>query len=134
MKPGWFLTAAVGLAVIQAPAQARHRLECPSQAPAEWGKPRGKLIGVQVLSAKRGETIDEAAPPDLIPDRQWSRGGVLHQTWQMNGDGPDWEYFVWCHYTGTERVMKLAAPDVKMCQRQLPAAHPDRPPQRMVCD
>jgi hypothetical protein len=128
------LTAAVGLAAVQVHAQAPHRLECPSQAPAEWGMPRGNLIGVQVLSARRDEAIDEAAPPDLIPDRQTRRGGVLHQIWQMNADGPDWQYFVWCRYAGTERVVKLAAPGVTICKRELPAAHPDRPPQRMVCN
>jgi hypothetical protein len=134
LKPVWFLAAAVGLAVVQAHAQARHRLECPSHAPAEWGKPRGSLIGVQVLSAKRGEAIDETAPPDLVPDRQARRAGILHQTWQMNGDGPDWQYFVWCRYAGTERIVKLPAPAVTICERVLPAAHPDRPPQRMVCE
>ncbi len=109
-------------------------VECPTRAPAEWGGARGLLVGVQVLSARRNEAIDEAAPPDLVPDEQQTRGGVLHQQWQMNSDGPDWLFYVWCRYDGTGRVLKLDAPGVTRCERTLPAAHPDRPPQQMVCD
>ena len=92
------------------------------------------MIGVQVLSAKRGEAIDEAAPPDLVPDQQTIHSGTLHQIWQMNAEGPDWVYFVWCRYVGSGRILKLEAANVKRCERTLSAAHPDRPPQQMVCD
>ena len=111
-----------------------HALECPAHAPADWKASPGVLSGVQVLSAKHGEVIDEAAPPDLVPDDQSTLGGVLHSTWRMNGDGPEWMFFVWCHYAGTERVLKLDAPKVKRCEYTTPAAHPERPPQAMVCD
>lgn len=122
------------LAGAHAGAQTRYRLECPLEAPAEWGGPRGQLVGVQVLSAKRGEVIDETAPPDLIPNRQTTHAGVVRQTWRMNADGPDWLYYVWCRYAGTDRVLRLAAPNVKRCERTFQSAHPDRPAQRMVCD
>ena len=113
---------------------AGHALECPARAPADWHASPGVLIGVQVLSAKRGETIDENAPPDLVPDDQRTQGGMLHSSWKMNSEGPDWLYSVWCHYAGTPRVLRLDAPDVKRCEYTTPAAHPDRPPQQMVCD
>jgi len=111
-----------------------HVLECPARAPAEWGDARGALVGVDVLSTRRGEAIDDAAPPSLVPDSQVIRAGTLHQSWRMNQDGPDWQYHVWCRYSGTTRVLKLAAPGVRQCERLLPAAHPDRPPQQMFCD
>ncbi|HET6194833.1 MAG TPA: STY0301 family protein [Acetobacteraceae bacterium] len=117
-----------------AAADSRHRLECPPQAPAEWGGARGSLVGVDVLSARRGEAIDESAPPSLVPDAQQSRAGTLHQTWRMNADGPEWVFHVWCRYAGSTRVLKLAASGVRQCERVLSAAHPDRPPQQMFCD
>jgi hypothetical protein len=128
------LTLAVCLAGGQAAGQTGHALSCPTQAPAEWGAGRQALVGVDVLSAKRDEPIDETAPPSLIPDQQATRAGTLHQVWRMNGDGPDWLFYVWCRYAGTDRILKLAAPGVRRCERLLPAAHPDRPPQQMVCD
>ena len=109
-------------------------LACPATAPAEWGAKPGVLNAVQVLSARRGEVIDEAAPPDLIPDAQSTRGGILHSIWKMNSDGPEWLFSVWCHYAGTQRVLKLDAPGVRRCEYTTSAAHPDRPPQTMVCD
>ena len=113
---------------------AGHALDCPANAPAEWGASRGLLNAVQVVSAKRGEIIDETAPPDLIPDEQHTQGGILHSVWRMNSDGADWLFQVWCHYAGTKRVLKLDAPGVKRCEYTTSAAHPDRPPQQMVCD
>ena len=92
------------------------------------------LTGVQVVSAKRGEKIDDAAPPDLVPDDQQTQGGILHSIWRMNSEGPEWLFQVWCHYAGTPRVLKVDAPGVKRCEYRTPAAHPDRPPQQMVCD
>jgi hypothetical protein len=122
------------LSSVTAPAAAAPHLECPPQAPAEWDGSPGKLIGVQVLSARHGETIDDAAPPDLVPDAQRTAAGVLHSTWRMNADGPDWQFFVWCHYAGSNRILKLDAPGVKRCEYTTSATHPDRPPQQMVCN
>jgi hypothetical protein len=113
---------------------AGHALECPARALAEWGGSPGLLNAVQVVSAKRGETIDDAAPPDLVPDAQHTSSGILHSQWRMNSDGPDWLFYVWCHYAGTSRVLKLAAPGVTRCEYTTSAAHTDRPPQQMVCD
>jgi hypothetical protein len=113
---------------------AGHALECPARAPADWGGSHGSLTAVQVVSAKRGKTIDETAPPDLVPDEQRTQGGILHSIWQMNSYGPEWLFYVWCHYAGTSRVLRLEAPGVKRCEYSTPAAHPDRPPQQMVCD
>src|SRR5262249_13003279 len=107
----------IALLLLTGPAYAAgHALECPPTAPAAWGSPRGGLSGVQVVSAKRGEAIDETAPPDLVPDRQRTQGGVLHSVWKMNADGPDWLFFVWCRYAGTPRVLKLDAPGVRQCE------------------
>jgi hypothetical protein len=113
---------------------AGHALECPTTAPADWGATHGALNAVQVLSAKRGEVIDEKAPPDLVPDAQRTQAGILHSVWKMNADGPDWLFQVWCHYAGTNRILKLDAPGVKRCEYTTSAAHPDRPPQQLVCD
>ncbi len=124
MRPGAGAMAASLLLLATNALAAGHALECPA----------GPLVGVDVLSTKHGEPIDEAFPPTLVPDDQITRAGLLHQVWRMNGDGPDWEYFVWCRYQGAAQVVKLAAPGTKRCERTLPAAHPDRPPQTMVCD
>jgi hypothetical protein len=126
----WLTLIALTLA---GPAWA-HRLECPAHAPPDWGASAGVLDGVQVLSAKQGEKIDENFPPTLAPDDQSTRNSMLHSVWQMNGEGPDWQFFVWCHYAGTTRLLKLDAPGVKRCESSAPAAHPDRPPQTMGCD
>lgn len=127
----WALAA---LALLLAGPAWAHGLECPAHAPADWHASPGALNGVQVLSAKQGEKIDDQSPPTLVPDDQATRNGVLHSVWQMNGEGPDWQFFVWCRYAGSDRVLKLAAPRVKRCEYTTPAAHPDRPPQAMVCD
>ncbi len=125
----------VVLLLLAGPASAAgHALECPARAPAEWGGSPGLLNAVQVLSAQRGEAIDETAPPYLVPDEQHTRSGILHSVWRMNSDGPDWLFFVWCQYAGTPRVLKLAAPGVARCEYTTSAAHQDRPPQQMVCD
>ena len=127
----WALAA---LALLLAGPAGAHGLECPAHAPADWHASPGVLNGVQVLSAKQGEKIDDQSPPTLVPDDQTTRNGVLHSVWQMNGEGPEWQFFVWCRYAGSERVLKLDAPRVKRCEYTAPAAHPDRPPQAMVCD
>ena len=113
---------------------AGHTLECPARAPSDWGASPGLLVGVQVVSAKRGEKIDDSAPPDLVPDDQRTQSGILHSIWRMNSDGPEWLFQVWCHYEATPRVLKVNAPGVKRCEYLTPAAHPDRPPQQMACD
>ena len=72
----------MGLAalVLAGPACA-HGLECPARAPADWHASSGVLDGVQVLSARQGEKIDDRSPPTLVPDDQSTRNGVLHSVW-----------------------------------------------------
>lgn len=118
------LACSVGLMLAATTLAGAHTLQCPD----------GPLAGVDVLSAKHGEAIDEAYPPTLVPDEQTTRAGVVHQVWRMNGEGPDWDYFVWCRYQQPDRLVKLPAPKVTRCERTFPATHPDRPPQQMVCD
>jgi hypothetical protein len=125
---------AVGLLFAGDAWAAGHALECPARTPAEWGGSAGPLNAVEVVSAKRDETIDDSAPPDLMPDEQNTRGGILHSIWRMNSDGSEWLFYVWCHYAGSKRVLKLDAPNVKRCEYTTSKAHPDRPPQQMVCD
>ena len=93
MKPFPVLAGFLVCVLLSATGQtteASPAIECPA----------GPLVGVQVLSAQHGEAIDESAPPDLIPDEQFARGGTLHQVWKMNSDGPGWDFFVWCTYPG----------------------------------
>jgi hypothetical protein len=91
-------------------------VECPSVAPSTWGlAPNPRLSGVNILSAPKGTRIDDSAPPSLMPDTQDTYNRTLHQTWQMNADGPDWSYFVDCHYAGTQRFLRLDAAGMTRC-------------------
>ena len=117
-----------------ASADAESKVVCPVQAPEAWGASRGALAGVEVLSARRGEKIDPAAPPSLMPDTNEIRGGMRHQIWQMNADGPDWVFYVDCHYAGTARVLRLDAGGVARCERILPASPNVSGPQSLTCE
>ena len=96
-----------------------YTLECPAHAPKDWGLPNAPLSGVEVLSAPKGQAIDETAPPSLVPDETSIRSGTLHQSWQMNADGPGWVFFVDCHYKGTDRILRLDAKNVTRCDRTI---------------
>lgn len=109
-----------------------HKLSCPARAPAAW-RQGGVLSGVDILSAPRGERIDDKAPPSLVPDHQAQSGNVLRQTWIMNADGPGWAYYVDCHYTHSSRILRLDAGGTTRCERRLEAARPDGP-QTLTCD
>jgi hypothetical protein len=132
------LAAALSVAS-SAHAQQRHRLDCPREAPAEWGlaKP-APLEQPAVLSQPNGEAIDESAPPSLVPDRMYARGSVWHNVWLM-GDEPGWSHFVDCQYRGSKRVLRLKANGLKQCEQ---TATPYSPKggvahdaaQTMVCD
>lgn len=133
------LAVLVGQAEAAEDAAPRHKLECPAVAPAVWGLAGAKLAGVEVLSAPRGEKIDETAPPSLMPDGQSLAAGTLRQEWRMNEDGPGWVFFVDCHYRGSERVLRLDAAGVKRCQRTIAHFSPSAgesagSEQAMVCD
>ncbi len=94
-----------------------HRVECPREAPAEWGlsKP-APLTQAQVLSQPIGQPIDESAPPSLVPDRGYARGNVWHNIWIM-GDEPHWSHFVDCQYRGSNRLLRLKADGLKQCEQ-----------------
>ena len=104
---------------VAAQTASRHKIECPAMAPADWGLSGAKLSGVQILSQPKGQRIDETAPPSLVPDRSTVSGGTLHQVWTMNGDGPGWDFFVDCHYTGTTRLLRIPGDGVKRCDRTI---------------
>jgi hypothetical protein len=124
---------------LSAHAVQQHRLQCPAEAPAEWGLPKpAPLVQVAVLSQPVGQPIDDSAPPSLVPDRGYVRGGVWHNTWIM-GDKPGWSHFVDCQYRGSQRILRLKADRLKQCEQ---TAQPystkggvaDNAVQTMVCD
>ena len=45
---------------------SHHKLERPQSAPADWNMPAARLSGVEVLSAKVGEAVDDKSPPSLV--------------------------------------------------------------------
>ncbi len=110
------VTAGIPVAHAEPP---HHKLECPQTAPADWRMPQARLSGVEVLSAKVGEAIDDKSPPSLVPDDQSLSAGTLHQSWRMDSDGPGWVRFVDCHYQGTDRVLRLDANHLVRCERTL---------------
>jgi len=128
-----FVVAALAVAS-PASAGADPRLSCPAHAPDGWGPVRGPLAGVEVLAAPRGAKIDNAAPPSLVPDVNEVRDGILHQAWRMNAEGPNWVYYVDCHFAGTTRVLRLDAGSVARCERVLPAPPKVDLPQSLTCD
>ena len=112
------LIAALLFAIpLTAQADQQHRLECPREAPADWGLPTpAPLDQPAVLSQPTGQPIDEAAPPSLVPDRGYARGNVWHNLWLM-GDQPGWSHFVDCQYRGSKRVLRLKADGLKQCEQ-----------------
>ncbi len=120
-------------------APPSHKLECPQSAPADWNVPTARLSGVEVLSAKVGEAIDNKSPPSLMPDDQSLSAGTLRQSWRMDSDGPGWVRFVDCHYQGTDRVLRLDANHLSRCERTVThftkTAEATEPSiDRMACD
>jgi len=108
--------AAVIAGMQQAAAAESHGLQCPATAPSAWGPvPSPPLSGVEILSAPTGTKIDNGAPPSLMPDTQDTYNRALHQSWQMNNDGPGWSFFVDCHYAGTQRILRLDAAGLTRC-------------------
>lgn len=128
-----------GLAPLSSQAAPPHRLECPHEAPAEWGLPKpAPLQQPAVLSQPTGQPIDEHAPPSLVPDQGHASGNVWHNIWIM-GDEPGWSHFVDCQYRGSDRVLRLKADGLQRCEQ---TAQPYSPRdgvagnavQTMVCD
>jgi hypothetical protein len=135
-------TAAVMLAAVllsTLPADARHRLECPPQAPSEWGLSNpAPLDQVGVLSQPIDQSIDDTSPPTLVPDRGYARGSVWHNTWLM-GDEAGWSHFIDCRYRGSSRVLWIKADGLEQCEQtaqpySAKAGIADRAMQTMACD
>jgi hypothetical protein len=98
-------------------ADPPHRVQCPPEAPAEWGLPKpAPLEQVQVLSQPTSEPINETAPPSLMPDRGYARGNVWHNIWIM-GDEPHWSHFIDCAYRGSDRVLRIKADGMRQCEQ-----------------
>jgi|HubBroStandDraft_1064217.scaffolds.fasta_scaffold284991_1 hypothetical protein len=126
-------------APLPAHAEQKHRMLCPTEAPAEWGlsKP-APLVQAAVLSQPVGQPIDDNAPPSFAPDQGFARGSVWHNVWIM-GDEPGWSHFVDCQSPGSKRIQRLEADGLKQCEQ---TAQPysakggvaDNAVQTMVCD
>jgi hypothetical protein len=134
------VAAAATLGAIRAAdAAQQHRVECPREAPAEWGLPKpAPLAQPAVLSQPTGQLIDESAPPSLMPDRGYGRGNVWHNIWIM-GDEPHWSRFVDCQYRGSHRVLRFKADGLKQCEQTAQPYAPgkgvaENAVQAMVCD
>jgi hypothetical protein len=120
-------------------AEQLHRLQCPAEAPAEWGSSKpAPLVQPAVLSQPVGEPIDDSAPPSLVPDQAFARGSVWHNIWIM-GDEPGWSHYVDCQYRGSKRILRLKADGLKPCehtaqQYSAKGGVADNAVQTMVCD
>jgi hypothetical protein len=129
-----------GLAVVlpaEAATSSQHRLACPAVAPANWNlRADAHLIRSAVLGARTGVAINDAAPPYLVPDQTFRRGGAWHNIWMLD-DEPGWAYFVECQYLGSREVLRLKAAGLKQCEQVFRRndEHPGADaPQTMACD
>lgn len=118
-------TARAGIAVLLAlaaatPARAsspQHQLACPSIAPGSWNlRADAWLVRSAVLGARTGIAINDTAPPYLMPDQGYRRGGAWHNVWLLDGE-PGWAYFVECQYLGSRDVLRLNADGLKQCEQ-----------------
>lgn len=130
-----------GLAAASMPLHAAtslHPLACPTVAPASWNlRADARLIRSAVLEARTGVAINDGAPPYLLPDRSFRRGGAWHNVWVLD-DEPGWLYFVECQYLGSREVLRLKAAGLKQCE-QVFRRNEDRPGaadglQTMACE
>jgi len=120
-------------------AEQQHRLECPVEAPTEWGlsKP-APLDQAAVLSQPIGQPIDDGAPPSLVPDQGFARGRVWHNIWVM-GDEPSWSHYIDCQYRGSKRILRLNADGLRQCEQtaqpySVKGGVADDAVQTMACD
>jgi len=135
--------SAVLLAIFTATAPAKaatsshHQLECPNIAPSSWNlHADARLVRSAILGARTGVMINDGAPPYLMPDQTYRRGGAWHNIWMLD-DEPGWAYFVECQYLGSREVLRLGAAGLKQCEQVL-RRNEDHPgadaPQTMACD
>jgi hypothetical protein len=111
------IVVAIAAGAAQSAHAQQHRVECPREAPAEWGlaKP-APLDQAAILSETTGRPIDDSAPPSLVPDRGFARGNVWHNIWTM-GDEPGWSHYVDCKYRGSPRILRFRADGLKQCEQ-----------------
>jgi len=111
---------ALAIAGIATPVQAsspQHQLACPSIAPGSWNlHADARLVRAAVLGARTGVAISDSAPPYLVPDSTYRRGGAWHNVWLLD-DEPGWAYFVECQYLGSQDVLRLRADGLKQCEQ-----------------
>ncbi len=110
----------LAVSVFTAPAYAsspRHQLACPSSAPTSWNlHADARLVRSAVLGARTGVTVNDTAPPYLLPDSSYRRGGGWHNVWLLD-DEPGWLYFVECQYLGSRDVLRLKADGLRQCEQ-----------------
>lgn len=129
---------AVGLPARAATSQ-QHQLACPTVAPSSWNARAGaKLVRSAILGARTGVMINDGAPPYLLPDQSFRRGGAWHNLWLLD-DEPGWAYFVECQYLGSREVLRLEVAGLKQCEQVFRRSeeHPDSASdaqQTMACD
>jgi hypothetical protein len=97
------ITAVTVMITAGSSAQAQpHRVECPTNAPAEWSphKP-APLDQVAVLSQPTGKAIDDHSPPSTHPIAVFHKemSGTTSGLWVTNRVGP------------TSSIVDIAAPN-----------------------
>lgn len=90
-------------------------LECPAKAPPAWKAGKGRLDKARVLAYLPGDKLDEKALPDGPPDKEWQRGGILYQSWNVKAGAPPMIYQVDCLYADTDRFLRLDVNQVSEC-------------------
>ncbi|MES2128733.1 MAG: STY0301 family protein [Pseudomonadota bacterium] len=113
-----YLLASIIVATLAAaaPAAGAGTLSCPAVAPAEWSLPNAPLEEVRILAFPTDQPqAEDNALPIMAPVKEWSKAGVLYQTWTMNADAPRFAYKVDCLYHGTARHVRIDAREVKQC-------------------
>lgn len=89
--------------------------ECPANAPSAWKVGKARLDRVRVLGYLPGDKLDEKTLPDGPPDKEWQRGGILYQSWNVKAGAPPMIYMVDCLYAGTGRFLRLDASQAGEC-------------------
>lgn len=82
------------------------------------GLRNARLNQVDIVSFKPGESIDEKAPPSLMPDKQSVRSGVLHQVWELSAMAGEVQQ-LWCRYAGSDRILKLPEGSLRRCEQTI---------------
>ena len=112
-----FATVIAAAAPASAATSRQHELACPTVAPIDWNlRADARLVRSAVLGARTGVMINDGAPPYLMPDQSFRRGGAWHNLWLLD-DEPGWAYFVECQYSGSREVLRLKVAGLKQCEQ-----------------